>query len=657
VPIAERAPHLEDVKPFLVLVIVLGAGCASSTSGSRTARTDHGNSRATQQVRASHPTTHGSTQKIVTPLTRSSEDCIPVVHFEQGKERGVICLQDARGRGLTVIDLTDAWTPTLFAPSADGQTPSFRARYLALAAERGVKGIDALTELYGIVPALSIVRARLADDERHACHAAIDPQPIAQLTRTYSHGHHETIAAQLRQRARLAKQLERARTKHELTDIAALEGVPEWRKRYERYRTLDTTYQGLLAAQRRLHCEGWLRDKEVDASFTWRTGGAVERFQRRNFLIPNKRLDDETRDALLLDSRELDFRLSLRVLRERVVEAAGLLEDGTAGEGPVPVLGRMLDPSPMRAARGHEPLANAAPDLIGAATEVAARQLGWTSPDAVRALLERNGAGVMVAIELPPPPRYHAPHMELFVEIDRGDVYYDERPRKRRPAVRPSLVVYAQDGDIRRPLVRWATTIGGWADERLPDGRVVQKWKESDVGPRIWRDVTAAPAWLPPKTTPDRELVRTLSGGRWALKSDIFGPGPRSAYGMVMVEHLRVVERRGSSRVLDNGIRTHGSSSVTSILHGTSHGCHRLYNHLATRLGNFVLQHRDHTVKGEKKVKYRRWVSHKGTRHRAAIDSRGFQYELTPPVEVEVTEGRILTKRKKPPKNSAPASP
>ena len=62
-------------------------------------------------------------------------------------------------------------------------------------------------------------------------------------------------------------------------------------------------------------------------------------------------------------------------------------------------------------------------------------------------------------------------------------------------------------------------------------------------------------------------------------------------------------------------------------------------------------------MKGEAKVGYRRTVSHSGESFRVAIDSRGFQYELTPPVPVNVTEGRILSKMKKPPKNSAPARP
>lgn len=351
----------------------------------------------------------------------------------------------------------------------------------------------------------------------------------------------------------------------------------------------------------------------------------------------------------------------LRVLRERVVEASGILEDGTAGDGPTPVLGRMLDPEAMRAARGHEPLPDAAPDLVDASTEAAAKALGWTGPTEVRAWFNKFPAGTRVAVALPAVPAYYKPHMELDAVIDRGDIYYEDRPPpfKRILPHRPTLVVYADDNGTRRPLVRWPTTIGGSADQRLPGGRLVQRWKESEVGPRIWRDLTAAPTWMPPKTTPDKDLVKPLyDGGKWALKSDLLGPGPRSAYGMVLLEHLQVVKQKdGTDRLDNNGIGTHGSASVTSIVNGTSHGCHRLYNQLAVRLGDFLLHHRDHTVKGETQVGYRRVVWHNDQGFKAEIDTRGFQYELTPPVNVMVTRGNILSKQKKPPRNSAPARP
>jgi hypothetical protein len=56
----------------------------------------------------------------------------------------------------------------------------------------------------------------------------------------------------------------------------------------------------------------------------------------------------------------------------------------------------------------------------------------------------------------------------------------------------------------------------------------------------------------------------------------------------------------------------HGSSSVTSIAHGNSHGCHRLFNHLAARLGGFLLAHRAHERKGEDVQPYRRLVNYRG---------------------------------------------
>jgi hypothetical protein len=632
---------------LLLLAALSGAlGCASfKTSEVRT-------------VSATAASTRASSQQVRPQITAEGE-CVTAELVEHGEAKGAICLADAQAKGLTIVDLTDEWTPTLFQPTRDGRVPHFRDRYLELAQEKG-GDIDALAELYGVVPAFAVVRARLADEQRHACHAAIDPKPILLLDRTYTQDHAKQVKASLLGHRWLTKQLETERAKRKLPTIDALEGDKTWNTRYVRWRKLGELKTALVTTQQKLRCEGWLLDKEVNGEFGWRMGDALEYFQRRNFLMPTERLDKETRQAMQLDSYEHDFRLALRILRERVVEAAGILEDGTAGTGPQPVLGRMLDPEAMRAARGHKPLPDAAPDLVGAATEAAAKHLGWTGPAEVRAFFEKYPSGTRVAFALPPVPSYYKPHMELSVVIDRGDVHYDVRPPARRRVVarRPTLVVYADDNGTKRPLVRWPTTIGGWADQRLPSGWLVQRWKESDVGPRIWKDLTAAPAWLPPKSTPDKELVRNLYNGKHELKTDLLGPGPRSAFGMALFEHVQVVKlRNGEERHDNNGIGTHGSSSVTSIVHGTSHGCHRLYNQLAVRLANFILHHREYVVKGEEKVTYRRNLWHAGQSFRAEVDTRGFIYELTPPVPVNVTKGRILSKRKTPPKNSAPARP
>ncbi|MBA3542430.1 MAG: hypothetical protein H0T79_22630, partial [Deltaproteobacteria bacterium] len=609
-------------------------------------------------VTASHPAP--------TPPARPLATCPDaVVVVEGGTERGTACestLQASVVRHATVLDLRDAWTPKLFAPAPDGTAPDFRATYLAFAAERGVDGKalaanDALAELYGIVPSLAVVRERLGQEARYRCHAQIDSAPIAKLSRPYGQEHEGLIKHGQQTRAILGAQLERQRAKRGLPDLAALATDRELGPTYERWKAADEQHAGIVAAQRHLACEGFLSAKDLDGNLSWKTGMALELYQRRNFLIPNNRLDPETRAALATDPRELDFRFALRVLRERVVDATGLLEDGTAGDGPRPILGRMLDPEVMRAARGHEkPLPDAAQDLISAATEAAARELGWTGPAQATAFLARHPAGARVAVTLPPPPAYHGVHMELSTEIDRGDVWYDEQPIPRMVSKRPNFVLYADDHGTRRALVRWPTTIGGWSDVAVGGG-VVQRWKESDVGPRVWRDLFVAPTWLPPGSTPDRDLVKWVSAGKWDLKRSIMGPGPHAAFGIVLLPHYKVVKAaKGPDQFLDNGIGTHGSAVVTSIFNGTSHGCHRLYNQLAVRLGSFLLQHRNHVVKGQKKEYYRRTVHFMGT-FQARIDTRGYLYELTPPVPVEVLPGNIRSARQVPPLASAPALP
>ena len=591
----------------------------------------------------------------------------PALVVEAGRERGAVCPADAAAKKLVVVDLLDAWTPRLFAPQPDGTAPSYRATYLALAGEHDAAGKpvdpeEALGELYGVLPSLAIVRERLADEPRHVCNAFIDNAAIPALDRPYAEDHKDLIRMYDQTRELLEQQLDRERERRGLADLAALAGVPELAASYERWHKLDELHRGIVAAQNHYVCEGWMAADDADGSMTWRTGNATELFQRRNFLMPNQRLDPATREALMLDSRELDFRLALRVLRERVVDATGLIEDGTAGAGPRPILGRMLDPAEMRAARGNEhALPDGAPDLVSAATEAAARELGWLGPAETRAFLTRHPGGVRVALALPPPPAYHAPNMALRAEIDRGDVWYDEVPIPRLIRHRPTLVVYADDPASpsgRRALIRWPTTIGGWADQRLEDGTLVQRWKESDVGPRVWRDLYAAPTWLPPRTTPDRDLVKNLWNGHWGLKTEVMGPGPHAAYGMTLLVHHEVIKLRdGTVRFDDNGIGTHGSASVTSIVNGTSHGCHRLYNQLAVRLADFLLRHRDHVVRGEQPEIYRRVVAHKDERFVAKITTRGFLYELTPPVPINVLKGNIRSDRKVPPRDAAPARP
>jgi hypothetical protein len=91
------------------------------------------------------------------------------------------------------------------------------------------------------------------------------------------------------------------------------------------------------------------------------------------------------------------------------------------------------------------------------------------------------------------------------------------------------------------------------------------------------------------------------------------------------------------SPLYDAQTRTHGTASYRSVLHGNSHGCHRLYGPLAIRLGSFLLAHRRSIRHGPIVAHYRRIVVWRGRRDPVRGETRGYLYELTPPVPVHVT--------------------
>jgi hypothetical protein len=245
--------------------------------------------------------------------------------------------------------------------------------------------------------------------------------------------------------------------------------------------------------------------------------------------------------------------------------------------------------------------------------------------------------------------------MRLRAEIDRGDVWKDyplDEAGRRRPSParrRPTLTLFAEADGGEVALVRWPTTIGSWQPERLDGGAVALRYKASATGRWYWRDLVAAPAWFPPPTTPDGELVHRGPDGRWAPNAEAVGPGYRSAYGLVALLHQRPAGARdGKPIYVDFEIRTHGSGNYRSILRGSSHGCHRLFNHQAIRLGGFLLAHHDHTREGTIEERYARTLRWKGHLFALRAATRGYRYELSPPVPVDVLPGRTVRSRPEP---------
>jgi hypothetical protein len=553
------------------------AGCPQDGPALKVVDAARGGERVTAEKRVFAPSRAG---------------CEAVAVFAGGEAAGAVCVEDAASEGLTIVDLSDGWTPRIFARSAAAKAaPAYRAQYLKLAAQANVD-----LGLHGVAPNLTVVAARLADDARHTCDAAVDLAPIARADASKKVQPKETVAA----------------------------------------------------IQAELVCAGWLERRQVTGRLGGATQRALELFRRRNMIVGSG-VDADTLRALALGGEELAFRALLRGLRDRVADGAGLLEDGSALEERETVVDRELDLSRF-APQVAEALPNGAPDLVSQATDRAARALGWTSPEAARAFVQAQGGGLAalrVAVALPRPPAYHSQAMELRVEIDRGDVFYDTpgaaaAARKKLGTVRvPTFVVYAKDGDREVALVRWATTIGGWKKERLDEGEIALKYKASDVGDRVWRQLIAAPAWLPPDSTPETDLVHEGKDGTLTLKRDLIQPGYRNAYGLVMLIHDEPVVRGGETTWIDRGIRTHGSVDYRSIKNGTSHGCHRLYNQLVLRLSGFLLQHRANVPRGKMSAGYQRTVEWNDQTVEIDVPTRGYLYELDPPVPVRVLEGNI----------------
>jgi hypothetical protein len=605
---------------------------------------------------------------------------LPVV--ESGRFVGWSTPESARRDGLTVVDLSDDWLPYIFSETPDMPQP-LRPDLLALANGRLPRGSafarareDRYFEAFGIFPSLNLIRRRLADRKRHTCHDRVVDKALANLS----------------PKSVIVPEEPEKPVASNLADGGPPSAAPVTPVAPEPPRKPlgPAARRAVVAMQAHLRCEGLLPRGAKHARMDPRTVAGLQIYQRLRMLADHGRIDLETRSALLADSRELDFRALLRALRERVVDATGLLEDGSALGVLGEVQGRMLDssefrPLPVDAAASRPgsppappgPLDKAAkvvpaPDLIAAATQAASEALGWTSPEAVltSALVAvrpptpspgrrpSRKAGetappplpAAVAIRLPPVPAYHGPKMELRAEIDRGQVVL-ARPaldkdgkKKWHPPVsdRPTLTLYARTGEREVALCRWPTTIGGWKTIERADGTMALKYKASVTGEAIWPEILAAPSWHPAPGMPTRKLL-IKRGGVFEPKTEAIGPGYRAAYGLVAITHQQIegYDEHGEPQLVDHRIRTHGTPAYRSVKRGESSGCHRLHNHLALRLAGFVVRHRAHIRHGMVPEDYVRHLEYKGQDVALESDKKGYRFELVPPVSVTILDGDV----------------
>jgi hypothetical protein len=596
----------------------------------------------------------------------------PVPLYEHGKVSRIVDAAASSLHGFAIVDLGEAWVPYIFTDgmAEDGKPlpNAYRETYLALSRgefpddRHGERARDdKYLELYGIMPTLGQLRERFRKTAKLACAAELELQPLIDFQ---SVAVHESNAAAYKiadEHKYLSGQVQRYMKAQgvdspERLDLEQLD--PRERDRVKRYQKMMPEYLAIDAAQKRLKCEGFFkgRGRYVRGVLDWTTRDALAEFERRHRVYSWGYLGKDTLAVLRVPPAEAERRAVVRILTERAIHAAAVLEDGSTSQRDD---GK---PNTYKTADGKE---RPIPNLVGELEARLVEAFGLQTPESTLSFLESLGelppeAHRLVAIAGPELPEYYDGDMPLMLEYDRGDVWYDfpygdkgqelAQPVQRRPQV----TVYTEHLGEKVPLARFGTTIGGWRSEQIGDA-VMWKYKESPVGSRIWTEIVASPVWLPPDSTPHRELLKRKRDRKpgepeYEVNYHEMGPSYASAYGLVAAYHREYFQRPNGTFVAgrDEGIRTHGSVDYMSIMRRHSHGCHRLHNHIAVRLMSFVLAHRPHKRKGHEPLGFRKLLQYQDRTYPLEIRQGGHVFQLAEPVVINVLEGRIRGQVKQP---------
>ncbi len=593
----------------------------------------------------------------------------PVAFWSAGKSERQVDAAKADTQGHLLLDLGEEWTPYILteasSPDEEPKPSQYRATYLALARgefpddRHGYRAEkDQYLELYGILPTLTLLRERFAEVEALECANALDLETLRSFDGflAYEKGYRPTRRVNRYKRFKPQMDALVARAQVESLDQITREHVAndeEW-DRVEEYRKIAPEYEVIAAAQARLECEGFFegRGAYTPGLFDWRTHEALAEFERRHRVYGWGFIGSDTLAVLRMTPAETEQEAVIRMLTERAMHAAEVIEDGSTSTK------REGEP------RTYTDESGQVRQIPNFEAELRARVVdafGLQTPESTYAWLQslgEIGAHETVAlrgIELPP---YYSDSMDLLVEIDRGDVWfefpYDEEGRKRSQPVarRPRLTIFVNYNDQKIPLARFGTTVGGWRGEYI-EGSVMLKYKGSPVGKRVWSRISAAPIWVPPESTPPRVMLskrRKRGVDYFEVDYHTTGPSYASAYGLVAAYHRKYY--RGADGELqlggDEGIRTHGSVDYMSIMRRHSHGCHRMHNHIAVRLMSFVLEHRPHTRYGSQPMEYRREFEFEEDLYVMEFDKGGYNFVLDEPLPVEVLEGRVRGQVKEP---------
>ena len=592
----------------------------------------------------------------------------PLALWADGSSTEEIEGATAREEGYLPLDLGEGWTPYLFT-DRPGMPNAYRRTYLSLArgefpddhhGDRARR--DQYLELYGIMPTLGLLREHFVARSELECIENVDLQPLLDFEGFVAYSNNDRAKRDARRFDVLERQVAALVTEAGVADASELDADTLDRRdgaRLRDYLRQAPDVAAIRATQERLECEGFFEGKgdHVRGAMDWATHEALAEFERRHRVYGWGYIGRETLDLLRLPVLEVEREAVLRVLTERGMHRLGVIEDGSRS------LGADGEPRTYEGADGQQhPIRNMEQEIRDAI--IAA--FGLQTPESTLAWLQGLGemeheGHLVVAIPAPEVPEYYTAEMDLTVEIDRGDIWYefpyDEEGNERAQPVqrRPRLTLFTHWNGQKIPLARYGTTVGGWRTE-VVDGVTMWRYKMSEIGDRVWSRIVASPVWLPPDGTPPRGLLsRNPRRGRagedpYVVNYHETGPSYASAYGLVAAYHQKFQEMPDGSIRLggDEGIRTHGSVDYMSIMRRHSHGCHRLHNHIALRLMSFVLKHRPHQREGQQQLSFRRDIELDGQNYNMAIDDGGYVFRLDTPLRVTVHEGRVRGRRHTP---------
>ena len=644
----------------LLLVPLLPLVAWSACSGGATRDLTDPEQVATNAPEPETHTTPHETDSRPAPMAR------PVPLWEGGRVVRQVDAAHAREHGLVVLDLGDGWAPYLFGERGNESEPvvpnSYRRTYLALArgefpddlhGERA-RG-DEYLELFGIAPSLSLLRTRMKATNELACARTLDLSGLSSFDGTIPFRGNDDGRRDATRFVALEREVERVLARQHVEEVAQLDRArlsDREKGALEQYEQRRPKALALRSLQARLECEGFYGGlgRYAPGALDRVTHEALARLEKKHRVYGWGFIGAQTLAVLKRTPMETDRDDLVRVLTERAIHAAGVIEDGSTST--------KADGTP-RTFRGRDGAEHPIPNLEAAIRDSLVAAFGLDTPEHTLAFLDGLGelpanGEKLVAFARPELPEYYDGDMELTVEIDRGDVWYefpyDDLGQERAQSMerRPHTTIFTKYGEQRIPLARFGTTIGGWRSEFI-EGQEWWKYKGSPAGPVVWTEIVAAPVWLPPESSPPRGLLERNPHRRRAGEKPFVvnvhetGPSYASAYGLVAAYHHTFRENDdGGVRVYgDEGIRSHGSVDYMSIMRRHSHGCHRLHNHIAVRLMSFVLAHRHHRRVGMQRVNFEREIEHEGETYNLEVREGGYVFELERPLHVQVLAGRI----------------